>query len=56
LKKKRANFSDVQKIFKLHEIDIDKIESWVKIRELKFLANTITFGNIRFLSSGFSMV
>ncbi len=43
--KKSAAFSDVQTIFKLHGIDIDKTELWTKIRELKFLANTIKHGD-----------
>jgi hypothetical protein len=43
--KKRADFPDIQMIFKLHGIDIDKTKSWTKIRELKFLANTIKHGD-----------
>jgi hypothetical protein len=43
--KKAADFFDIQEIFRLHGVDIDKTESWTKIRELKFLVNTIKHGD-----------
>jgi len=43
--KKSVLFSDVQLIFKLHNVDITKTCSWSKIRELKSLVNTIKHGD-----------
>jgi hypothetical protein len=43
--KKTAEFSDIQTIFRLHGVDIIKTRSWIKIRELKFLVNTIKHGD-----------
>ncbi|MGO4185286.1 hypothetical protein AB4Z17_29380 [Paenibacillus sp. TAF43_2] len=39
--KKGMQFGEVQKIFDLHDVSISKTKSWVKLRELKFLTNTI---------------
>lgn len=39
--KRSVEYDDVQKIFELHGVDIPHSKSWGKIRELKFLANTI---------------
>jgi hypothetical protein len=38
---KSVEYEDVQKIFELHGVDIARTKSWGKIRELKFLVNTI---------------
>ncbi|MFA5181453.1 MAG: hypothetical protein WC405_09060 [Syntrophales bacterium] len=43
--KRTVSFNDVQTVFRLHGVDILKTESWVKIRELKFLVNTIKHGD-----------
>jgi hypothetical protein len=43
--KKVLNFKEVQVIFKAHGVDISETEAWGKIRELKFLANTIKHGD-----------
>lgn len=37
-------YDEVQKIFKLHGVDITKTKAWPKLRELKLLANTIKHG------------
>jgi len=42
--KMEMSFGNVQKIFRLHGVDIEKTESWAKIRELKFLVNTVKHG------------
>ncbi len=43
--KEALTFRDAKKIFDLHGIDIIETKSWVKIRELKFLVNTIKHGD-----------
>ena len=43
--KKSMSFSDVQLIFRLHGVDILGTHSWLKLRELKCLANTIKHGD-----------
>ncbi|WP_339270606.1 hypothetical protein NYE54_05455 [Paenibacillus sp. FSL K6-1330] len=43
--KKALEFKEVQTIFRLHGINIPDTISWTKIRELKFLTNTIKHGN-----------
>lgn len=42
--KKALVYSEVQLVFKLHGINIVDTKSWEKIRELKFLVNTIKHG------------
>jgi hypothetical protein len=39
--KRVLGFNLFKKIFKLHSIDIEKLESWKKIKELRLLTNTI---------------
>lgn len=41
---KALDYKEVQIIFKLHGVDIIKTCSWNKIRELKFLVNTVKHG------------
>jgi hypothetical protein len=43
--RKSVSFSDVQLIFRLHGVDIVKTCSWLKLRELKWLVNTIKHGD-----------
>ena len=43
--KKALEFKEVQTIFRLHGINIPDTISWTKIRELKFLTNTIKHGD-----------
>lgn len=43
--KKVLEFKEVQTIFRLHGINIPDTISWAKIRELKFLTNTIKHGD-----------
>ena len=43
--KRSVSFSDVQLIFRLHGVDIVKTYSWLKLRELKSLVNTIKHGD-----------
>lgn len=38
---KTLEFADIKKVFKSHKIDIEKIKSWKKIKEVKLLVNTI---------------
>lgn len=41
---KTMDFSEVQLIFRLHGVDIEKTNSWSKIKELRWLVNTIKHG------------
>jgi hypothetical protein len=43
--KKSMSFRDVQLIFRLHGVDILGTKSWPKLRELKYLVNTIKHGD-----------
>jgi hypothetical protein len=43
--RKSVSFSDVQLIFRLHGVDILETSSWLKLRELKWLVNTIKHGD-----------
>ena len=43
--KKTMSFTHVQIIFRLHGVDILETKAWTKIRELKFLANTVKHGD-----------
>jgi hypothetical protein len=43
--KKVLAFKEAQTIFRLHGVSITETASWVKIRELKFLTNTIKHGD-----------
>jgi len=43
--KKAGTFDEVQKLFKLHGVDIITTKSWGKIRELKALVNTVKHGD-----------
>lgn len=43
--KKALNYEDVQRIFELHGLEIIKTKSWLKIKELKKLVNTIKHGD-----------
>lgn len=45
LNKNSLSYAEVQKIFESHGIIINDTKSWVKIRELKFLTNTIKHGD-----------
>lgn len=42
---KTMSLSDIQLIFRLHGVDILKTKSWLKLRELKCLVNTIKHGD-----------
>ncbi|MNO25524.1 hypothetical protein D3C76_153640 [compost metagenome] len=41
---KNMDFSEVQLLFKLHGVDIEKTNSWTKIKEMRWLVNTIKHG------------